>query len=632
MENNENNGINNQNTEVVNIPNETNNMESSMTNPNDVVNIEESGTLNSETNTISNNEVPNDVSSVNTNNENITHNNIQSVDNIADDSSSINTVNIADSNNITPDSVQSINSNVNATSSIDTNVNNGINNNVNTTPSIDASINNGINNINPNSTIENHNSIPNNTNINTKQNDDFMIKKEKKIWPIILIVVIILIVGLVCGYYFIMMSPKNILSKTIDNMYSKVDKIYKSINENKNKEASLKGVTEGNFIITSKSLNINGSADYYLGYDVSDENNIKAYLEASVKYNNADPVNGTVYLEKDMIYVLIKEIYNKALGISLKSEMTDTTCNDSTQTDCIPESSIIKPSEIFKEENELDISVDDVKHITDLIKESLKKSINYDKVTKSIKTDSGIYFETIYNFDSEEQDNVNKGIIDGLKNDDKTLEILAKMYGTTKEEVKKSFDSMDASLSSVKGNSTTSTDSDLKIVLHTGLTDNKLTYFELSGKSAGLFTTINGEEITMELKESKDSKTPVISIKFDNNSFSGEINIEEQSYGESIVVPGLKITFSVKETKKDKGSEVSSSFAVYSAKDLNTPEISIAFTVNDKQGEEMKTFDKSNSVMTDKLTEEEANKIAENLDKLLDRLGIKLPDKDEDTM
>lgn len=602
MENNENNGNNNQNAKVTNIPNETNNMENSMTNPSSAVNIEENGALNSEINTINNNEVPNNVSSVNTNSENITQNDIQSVGNIAD------------SNNTTPDSLQSTNNNVNATSSINT------------------SVNNSINIMEPNSTIENHNSIPNNTNINTSQNDDFMIKKEKKIWPVILIVVILLIVGLICGYYFIMMSPKNILSKTIDNMYSKVDKIYKSINENKNKEASLKGVTEGNFIITSKSPNINGSADYYLGYDVSDENNIKTYLEASIKYNNADPVNGSVYLEKDIAYILIKEIYNKALGISLKSKMTDTTCNDSTQTDCIPESSILNPSEIFNEENKLDISVDDVKHITDLIKESLKKTINYDKVTRSIKTDSGVYFETIYNFDSEEQDNVNKGIIDGLKNDDKALEILAKIYGTTKEEMKKSFDSMDVSMSSVKENSTTSTNSDLKIILHTGLADNKLTYFELSGKEAGLFITINDEEITMELKESKDSKNSVLSIKFDNNSFSGEINIEEKNYAERIIVPGLKITFSVKETKKDKGNEVSSSFAIYSAKDLNTPEISVAFTANNKEGEEMKTFDKSNSVMTDKLTEEEVNKIAENLDKLLNRLGIKLPNKDEDTM
>lgn len=602
MENNENNGNNNQNAKVTNIPNETNNMENSMTNPSSAVNIEENGALNSEINTINNNEVPNNVSSVNTNSENITQNDIQSVGNIAD------------SNNTTPDSLQSTNNNVNATSSINT------------------SVNNSINIMEPNSTIENHNNIPNNTNINTSQNDDFMIKKEKKIWPVILIVVILLIVGLICGYYFIMMSPKNILSKTIDNMYSKVDKIYKSINENKNKEASLKGVTEGNFIITSKSPNINGSADYYLGYDVSDENNIKTYLEASIKYNNADPVNGSVYLEKDIAYILIKEIYNKALGISLKSKMTDTTCNDSTQTDCIPESSILNPSEIFKEDNKLDISVDDVKHITDLIKESLKKSINYDKVTKSIKTDSGVYFETIYNFDSEEQDNVNKGIIDGLKNDDKALEILAKIYGTTKEEMKKSFDSMDVSIGSVKENSTASTNSDLKIILHTGLADNKLTYFELSGKEAGLFITINDEEITMELKESKDSKNSFLSIKFDNNSFSGEINIEEKNYAERIIVPGLKITFSVKETKKDKGNEVSSSFAVYSAKDLNTPEISVAFTANNKEGEEMKTFDKSNSVMTDKLTEEEVNKIAENLDKLLNRLGIKLPNKDEDTM
>lgn len=610
-ENNENNGINNQNIEVTNIPNKINNMENSMTNPSSVVNIEENRTLNSETNTINNNEVLNNVSSVNTNNDNITQNDIQNVNNNMVSSS---TVNNFDSNSITPNNVQSMN------------------NNINNAPSIDTNVNNSINNINTNNTIENHNSVPNNTNINAKQNDDFMIKKEKKIWPIILIVVILLIVGLVCGYYFIVMSPKNILNKAIDNMYSKVDKIYKSINENKSKETSLKGVTEGNLIITTKSLNINGSANYYLGYDVSDENNIKAYLETSVKYNNAEPVNGTVYLEKDIVYILIKEIYNKALGISLKSAMNDKTCNDSTQTDCIPESSIIKPNEIFKEENKLDISVDDVKHITDLIKESLKKSINYDKVTKSIKTDSGIYFETVYNFDSEEQNNVNKEIINSLKNDDKTLEILAKMYGTTKEEVKKSFDSMDASMGSVKGNSTTSTDSDLKIVLHTGLTNNKLTYFELSGKDAGLFTTINGEEITMELKESKDSKTPVISIKFDNNLFSGEINIEEKKYGENLVFPGYKITFSVKETKKDKGSEISSSFAVYLAKDLNTPEISVTFTANNKEGEEIKTFDKNNSVMTDKLTEEEANKIAENLTKLLDRLGIKLPDKEEDTM
>lgn len=393
-ENNENNGINNQNIEVTNIPNKINNMENSMTNPSSVVNIEENRTLNSETNTINNNEVLNNVSSVNTNNDNITQNDIQNVNNNMVSSS---TVNNFDSNSITPNNVQSMN------------------NNINNAPSIDTNVNNSINNINTNNTIENHNSVPNNTNINAKQNDDFMIKKEKKIWPIILIVVILLIVGLVCGYYFIVMSPKNILNKAIDNMYSKVDKIYKSINENKSKETSLKGVTEGNLIITTKSLNINGSANYYLGYDVSDENNIKAYLETSVKYNNAEPVNGTVYLEKDIVYILVKEIYNKALGISLKSAMNDKTCNDSTQTDCIPESSIIKPNEIFKEENKLDISVDDVKHITDLIKESLKKSINYDKVTKSIKTDSGIYFETVYNFDSEEQENVNKEIINGLK-------------------------------------------------------------------------------------------------------------------------------------------------------------------------------------------------------------------------
>ncbi len=530
--------------------------------------------------------------------------------------------------NIPNEPVNLGNSMPNQNNTINNGVNSGINNvnndfnNASLTPNMNyGSMNNNIGN--PTVGNFNGNMVGSSSNsYNSGRNDDFMFKKEKKTWPIVLIVVVLLVTGLLCGYYFVIMSPKNIMTKTIDSMYTKVDEAYKSIKDSQSKNNS-KGVVDGNITFTSKELNANLSADYYMGYDISNEEKPIVYFEANAKYNDKGSVNAAFYVENNMVYLLVKDIYSKAIGFDLKTlgniagGNNNTNCNGVNGTNCASSDALAGPNVAL---DDIDFNVDDVKYLTDLIKDSIKNSINYDKVSKTIKTDSGLYFETVYNFDSEEQDNIVKGMKNAIKNDDKALEILAKMYGSTKDEIKNSLNDNDDSLSSIKSNSTASADVNLKVILHTGVIDNKLTYFEMSNDNAILTAVVNGEETTIELKENKDSK-PVMSVKFDNNSLSGELNSDDGEYN--------KITFSVKTTNKDKNSEVTSSFAIYSSKDSSNPAFNITVTANDKPGEKMKLFDKTNVVMYDKLTENDINTMAYNLINLLDKLGIKFPTADD---
>ena len=529
--------------------------------------------------------------------------------------------------NISNEPVNLGNSMPNQNNTMNSGVNSGINNvnsNVNVTPNNTQGVNYGsMNNNIGNPTVGNFNGnmVGSSANsYNSGRNDDFMFKKEKKTWPIVLIVVVLLVAGLLCGYYFVIMSPKNIVTKTIDNMYTKVDEAYKSIKDSQSKNNS-KGVVDGNMTFTSKEFNANFSADYYIGYDISNEEKPIAYFEANAKYNDKGPVNAAFYVEDNIVYLLVKDIYSKAIGFDLNDlgniAGDETNCIGGDGTNCTPSDALVGPSITL---DDIDFNVDDIKYLTDLIKDSIKSNINYDKVSKTIKTDSGLYFETIYNFDGEEQDNIVKGIKSAIKNDDKALEILAKMYGSTKDEIKNSLNDNDDSLSSIKSNSTALADANLKVILHTGLIDNKLTYFEMSNDKAILTAVVNGEETTIELKENKDSK-PVMSVKFDNNSLSGELNSDDGEYN--------KITFSVKTTNKNKNNEVTSSFAIYSSKDSSNPAFNITVTANDKPGEQMKSFDKTNVVMFDNLTENDMNIMSNNLIKLLDKLGIKFPTTDD---
>lgn len=430
---------------------------------------------------------------------------------------------------------------------------------------------------------------PMSSNAPVSNNNDFMIKKDKKVWPIVLIVVLLLVVGLGCTYYFVIMSPKNIFTKTIDSLFTEVDnglKSYKDVYTSKDSS-----VGEGNVLVTATEPKINLSIDYYIAENIKDK---KAYLEANVKSDNKDVISATIYNEKDMLYILSKDIYSKAIGI--KFEEGDL-------------ASIYESS---------DIDIDDIRYIVTLVKDTIKNNINYEKVTKTLKTDSGLYFETIYNFDKAEQKSLSDAIRKALTEDEKMPGILSKISGKeiTKDDLKDIFSS-----------STNDEDRiDTKIILHTDVINGKVTYFEFSNKEGKATFEISGEEVNILVKDVVENKD-MLSVKIDNNSVSGTV------YGDNSDLSGnvstVKVVFSIKNNKiSDKKYEISSSFSIYKD-DATEPLGTMTFTSKIDSEAKPKEFDKTGVVMSDKLTEEDMVEIQMNLFSLLEKIGIELPTFDD---
>lgn len=431
-----------------------------------------------------------------------------------------------------------------------------------------------------------------NSNTSDSNNNDFMIKKDKRIWPIVLIVVLLLVVGLGCSYYFVVMSPKNIFSKTIDIMYTKLDnnlKSYKNVYSSKDFS-----IGEGNILFTLNEPKINLNIDYYGAENIKEK---KAYLEANVKSNDKDIISATIYNEKDMIYLLSKDLYSKVVGIKLNE-------NDL--------SSIYEHS---------DVDIDDIRYILTLVKDTIKNNISYNKIEKSLKTDSGLYFEAIYNFDKEEQKNLFDAIRKALIEDEKVLGILSKISGqeVTKDDLK-----------NILSSSTTEDDrSDMKIILHSDIISGSISYFEMSNEDGKATIESKDEETNIFIKDLAN-KEDIMSVKIDKNSVSGTL------YGTDTDVSGnkttMKIVFSIKNNKiSDKKSEISSSFSIYNG-DSTDPMATVALTSKVDLDAKPKEFDKSNVVMFDKLTEEDMVQIQTNLLSLIEKLGIELPTADNNDL
>ena len=431
-----------------------------------------------------------------------------------------------------------------------------------------------------------------NSDTSDSNNNDFMIKKDKRIWPIVLIVVLLLVVGLGCSYYFVVMSPKNIFSKTIDIMYTKLDnnlKSYKNVYSSKDFS-----ISEGNILFTLNEPKINLNIDYYGADNIKEK---KAYLEANVKSNDKDIISATVYNEKDMIYLLSKDLYSKVVGIKLNE-------NDL--------SSIYERS---------DVDIDDIRYILTLVKDTIKNNINYNKIEKSLKTDSGLYFEAIYNFDKEEQKNLFDAIRKALIEDEKVPGILSKISGqeVTKDDLK-----------NILSSSTTEDErSDMKIILHSDIISGSISYFEMSNEDGKATIESKDEETNIFIKDLAN-KEDIMSVKIDKNSVSGTL------YGTDTDVSGnkttMKIVFSIKNNKiSDKKSEISSSFSIYNG-DSTDPMATVALTSKVDLDAKPKEFDKSNVVMFDKLTEEDMMQIQTNLLSLIEKLGIELPTVDNNDL
>lgn len=240
-------------------------------------------------------------------------------------------------------------------------------------------------------------------------------KKKNKSLLIILIIVILAICG-VLGFIFvknfILNSPERVFKSSIDNITYMINKNADNYNLN-NKLYDISFNIDSNY----DELQLLKNYTYGIKAGVDSKNSLleaKIYMLDSSKkeYSFAS------YIKNDKMYEMFSS-YNKLIDLgSIEG-------NDF--------------KEIFKAiEN---YNSDDVKYIinksSSLLKDNLNKK-NFSKENVNIKV-NGKDIKTVkntYKADSKEIVRLSKAISDGLYNDDKSMEIITKMFGISKDEFK----------------------------------------------------------------------------------------------------------------------------------------------------------------------------------------------------
>ncbi len=131
---------------------------------------------------------------------------------------------------------------------------------------------------------------------------------------IILIILIALIVG---GYYFnsLKEKPKEVFISTIDEMFEKFvgQNDFDSFIGNINLKTNLTSNDENN----KKLLNVINNADVNFKFSIDYNSNVINTILSS-KYDRNELLNISTSIEKDNLYINLKDAYNKTIMIPIK--------------------------------------------------------------------------------------------------------------------------------------------------------------------------------------------------------------------------------------------------------------------------------------------------------------------------
>ena len=250
--------------------------------------------------------------------------------------------------------------------------------------------------------------------------------KKKKNGGLIFTIVLILLVGLgALGYFVIypyvvkkMTKPEQVYSTVIDNSF-------KSINSTVNLLAHSRATYTAELEIESNLENLKDLTGYtYVGNFGIDPENKNIQLGIKIKDKDSQEHSAFAYVKGERQYLRLSS-YRELIFWPAYNEYKDTW------------------EDLYAVFD--DINQEDATYLVDKFKELLKQSIDKSKLTKedaSITIDGKKYkvLNSKYTVNNAVLQSMYKTIIDGLKDDDRVIEIIAKNTQVEKENVIKQFE------------------------------------------------------------------------------------------------------------------------------------------------------------------------------------------------
>ena len=396
------------------------------------------------------------------------------------------------------------------------------------------------------------------TAVSTEQSSGFEDVQKKSKVGIIIAILVVVLLGV--GGYF---GYKTFFATTpYENAITNAFKILKN-----NKIDSVVKVST-NIKFDSKAEGMDFLKNYSLDYSVTtDVNNGSSLMNFGMLEKGNSILNANMFLKDDKIYVQSKELTDKTYYID----------------------------GILSKDSNSSINTDDLYYLVDVFEKALKESLKDEKPTKSDITLSldGTSIkakDNLYTIDKNNYKRVTENSVNVILNDEKAISILAKFTGSEASEIKKELE---------EAKNDDSFDETAKISVYTKGFLNEFVGFNIEDEEGTyLRYIVDGKKESLVFAMDKDNRLSIVG----NDEVADiklVVNAEE-------VVTG-------KVTTKDNESTIV----------INIPEVAtITITMKVENNAKMESFDTTNAVSANDLTEEELTSIETNLENILKKTEL----------
>ncbi len=391
----------------------------------------------------------------------------------------------------------------------------------------------------------------------------------------ILLVIIIVIVALFAILYFVILTPKNIISKSLDTLSSDLNVLVtggKKVAD----FTTIESTGKVTFNTTESSyLTLDGtSLDYDIGYD---KINSKAKVLLSIKKETTSLLGITAFYKENTIY--LDELLDKNPMVKYKYEKMNI-------------------DEAIKDKESVVTDVD-YNYLISVIKTGLLNSISQDKLTRKIvygeKVDKKLGIKLSYVLDKEEYAKVFRGIIDTLENDEKALEEITKIVSTSTSEETKAY--LDEYVSSMGTDVPTTT-----IDLYLDPISNSIYYSSIKSEKEELTYSDNEGLIVFNYSLLGNDAS---SFKIEYNTTTKELNMDVTVVNDAYAMVS-KYNLTAKITSTGDKNNIAGSFTMIADSDTPDSKNIINYDINYVFNETFKDPDVSSAV---EATEEEVSNV-----------------------
>ncbi len=417
------------------------------------------------------------------------------------------------------------------------------------------------------------------------------VEKEKKKWPIVLILIVLIFGGLFAYYNFVLTKPSNVVHKVMDGIITKAKNYDLNAFTNSSKLNTMN--TDVNLTLTSSDeayqslsgMNIKAK----LGYDFVDNNNNMVELIMTLQGEKAIDLEASKIGNRS--YFNFKDAYPNVLY-----DESDTNMGMSLDMPSISEEKIIERK-------------NNIIYLMEKVDEAISKNMSESKLSKKmilkdIDNAKALVNEITYTVDYEEYKKVSLAIYDALLADDKALTALGELFGESKTIGNELVQGLKNNISEQD------LDGNLIITISVDALSNKLVELVAKDNTISITYTNKTDEAKIVYDE-KDNINVDLTIDEKESKIFADIKEIKDSGVEKTSVT-IKINSS-----DEKGNDISATLVMYDNKDVSKEVLSIVLQIKTEYNTEVKVINTENAVDINTLSEEEQQSLSSSLEGVL---------------